>query len=349
MSMKKYRKYAVATLLLAVAIVAYVTYTGSRDGQDPLRVAISPYQDLAMLVNYKPLGLDTKYGTDLRLITMGWEEIIPAVASAGRAADVGFGSYIEYLTKAENINAGSNDPVLFIYPLYVFKGGAFVTFNKDLAPLRRQDLNDSEKVSRFLSNRIGAQRNSIYDMMLYHLAQKVKIPTSQLRVIDTPLDQGFFAAERGSIDIASAGLTQLTEVQRRGGHAVLTMEDLGFADITGFIVRKSVYENRRTDVENLVRMWFDSVAFVYADIDKNSKDSLAYLDKNASTRYSLEEYKNALSQEYLPSSVEEAKQELISDGGKFSYRAIGETTTDFLLKNGTIKKKTSIPTLPDIK
>ena len=52
---------------------------------DTLRVAIAPYQDIAMLVNYKHLSLDQKYGVSLQLMTMNWEDIPPAVASAGRA------------------------------------------------------------------------------------------------------------------------------------------------------------------------------------------------------------------------------------------------------------------------
>jgi hypothetical protein len=51
------------------------------------------------------------------------------VASAGRTVDVSFGGLIEYLNKVHTINAGSPDPVLFIFPLYAFKGGALVTFN----------------------------------------------------------------------------------------------------------------------------------------------------------------------------------------------------------------------------
>lgn len=313
---------------------------------EPLRVGISPYQDLAMIVNIEPLGLEKKYGVDIDLVTMPWEEIFPAVTSAGRGLDIGFASYIEYLTKMDNINAGSDDPLLFVYPVYVFKGGAFVTFKDEtkVPTLNAETVKNPDVVAKFLSGKLGAQKSSLYEMMLYHLALQNGINPKNLNIIDTPFDQGFLAAEGGSLDIATAGLTQLTETTRRGGRAVLVMDDLGFADLTGFVVKKSVLEAKKPEIEALIKMWFDSVDYVYSDIDKNSKYSLAYLDKNASTRYSLEEYKKALSQEYLPRSVAESKKELIDESGKFSYLRIGKTAQEYLFSNGIVKSKTAIPT-----
>jgi ABC-type nitrate/sulfonate/bicarbonate transport system substrate-binding protein len=303
-----------------------------------------------MIVNAEPLGLYKRYGTQLELITMAWEDILPAVASAGRALDIGFGGYIEYITKYEKINEGSSDPIIFLYPAYAFKGGAFITFKPDVPKLEKASVDDprSEAVRRWLGLRIGAQRGSVYEMMLFHLASRHGIDFSRVNIIDTPLDQGFLAAQQGSLDISTAGLTQLTETVRRGGRAVLTMDDMNFADLTGFIVKKSTYDRNRRDIENVIRMWFDSVAYVLSDIDRNSKFSLAYLDRSASTRYTLEEYKRALSQEYFPTSLAEAKKDFIDASGRFSAVAIGETANKFLLQKGTIKRATPLPEFPNI-
>jgi hypothetical protein len=313
----------------------------------PLKVAMSPYQDLAMIVNIGPLKLEQKYGTKVQLMTMGWEDIPPAVASAGSAADIGFGSYIEYLTKYEKLNAGSDDPVLFIHPLYVFKGGAFVTFNTAIPTLSRQDLAASAgadaKVKSVLAARIGAQKASVYEMMIYDLALRTKLAPGSLKITDTPLDQGFLAAERGDLDLAEAGLTQITEAQRRGGRVVFTMEEAGFADITGFIVKKSVYERRQRDIDNLIRMWFDCVRFVYQDIDHNSAASLAYLNRNASTRYTLAEYRSALGQEYLPPSLPVAHEAFIGISARYSAARIGAVVNRYLVDNRRVGKAAPLP------
>ena len=121
------------------------------------------------------------------------------------------------------------------------------------------------------------------------------------------------------------------------------MDDLRFADFTGFIVKKSVYEKREKDVKNLVRMWFDCVNYVYEDMDKNSEASLTYLNRQASTHYTLDEYKRALSHEYLPRSVAEADDEFIKDSGKFPVKDIRATNFDYLIRQGVIKSPPNVP------
>lgn len=328
--------------LIAAAILVFAFWPAQNTRS--LRLGLAPYQDLAMIVNIKPLGLEKRYGTSVDLVTLGWEDILPSVATIGRGLDIGFGSYAEYLTKFQNLNKGSNDPVLFIFPLYVFKGGAFVTFKPDFPVLAADDVGNKALATKILAGKIGAQKKSIYEMMVYRLATVNGIDPASVQLIDTPLDQGFIAAQQGSLDLASAGLTQITEAQRRNGRVVFNMDDLKFADFTGFIVKKSVYEARRQDINNVIRMWFDCVNYVYSDPDKNSAESLKYLNSQASTHYSLDEYKQALSQEYLPRSLDEAEREFVSSSGKFPYRGIQTAMIQYLIQQHVIQ---SAPAVPD--
>ena len=177
-----------ATLAVLIAIALAVTFWPTTSSQK-LRVGLAPYQDVAMIVNVKPLGLETKYGTEVDLITLPFEEILPSVATSGRGLDVGFASYAEYLAKYNNLNAGDADPILFIYPLYVFKGGAFVTFRPDVPRLTSQNIKDRPTIARLLGMKIGAQKKSLYEMMIYRLATLNGIDPATIQLIDTPLDQ----------------------------------------------------------------------------------------------------------------------------------------------------------------
>jgi ABC-type nitrate/sulfonate/bicarbonate transport system substrate-binding protein len=342
--MKNY-KYVVLVIILVALIAGVLSYRSCRqpESENTLTVAMAPYQDMAMLVNIQNLGLEKKYGLKVNLTSMDWENIVPSIASSGQTADVGFASFIEYLNKEKNLNTTGDDPVLFIYPAYIFKGGAFVTFKQDVPTLTSDKINDPNAVKSFLGKKIGAQKSSVYEMMIFSLARRANISIDSIKIIDTPLNDGILAAQSGSLDIAEAGLTQMTEARKQGGRVVLTMEDLGFADITGFICRKSTLDKKRPEIEKLIKMWFESVQYVMSDIDHNSSYSLKYLDSKASTKYTLQQYKDALTQEYFPVSADEANSNILADKGKYSYHRIGEDVRQYLLQ---VKKVPQPPAVP---
>jgi ABC-type nitrate/sulfonate/bicarbonate transport system substrate-binding protein len=329
------------TLVLLSAISTLVACR--REHPDKLSVGIAPYQDIAMLVTAPAMGFDTANGVSLELKTMAWEEIPTAVASAAGAVDVGFGSLAEYLAKQDNLNRGASDPVLFIMPLYVYRGGGFISFNRDVPVVDSASVQNPAVARRFLSYRIGAQRNSIYEMILDRLASLAGDSTALRRMRDTPLNEGLLAAEQGSLDISAAGLTQLAEAEKRGGRPVLIMDDLGFADITGLMCRKSVCESKRVQIDALVRAWFQSVDYVMADLDRHSVHSLNYLRQNAATEYTMDQYKSALGQEYLPRTLVEARTSFLQAGGRYDAQRIGTQMADYLVRTGRASKR---PTLP---
>jgi len=107
----KIRRNVLITLIFGGALIAICLVACSQKLNDaksganspdtvpPLRMATSPYQNLALLVTEKLLALEKKYHCPLELITMPWEDIIPALGSAGQTVDVGYVSLTDYLTK----------------------------------------------------------------------------------------------------------------------------------------------------------------------------------------------------------------------------------------------------------
>ncbi len=337
----KTKSLLVATIAVLLLLAALAFGLHSKSGEDstpPLTVAISPYQDMAQLMVYKDLGLEEKYGTKLKLVTLPWEEIQTTLASAGRTVDVGFGGLIEFLTKYENVNGGNDDPLVYVYPAYVFKGGAFVTFNPNVPDLSVASGLTNDRIKEFFSFKVGAQKNSVYDMILFSLMRRAGIDRKDVHLLDTTLADGFLAAQAGALDVASAGLTQWNETLEKGGRTVLSMDDLGFADITGFICRQSTLETRRKDIENLIRIWFDSVDYVQSDLDHHAEKPLAYLAQTASTKYTVETYKRALQAEYFPRSLDEAQRSIILSSGKYSLGRIAGDATTYLVDFGVIKQ-----------
>lgn len=308
-----------------------------------LNLLISPYQDLAMIVNVKPLNLEKKYNLKLNITTVQWQNIMPLISGYNSQFNVGFAGYGEFLTKYNNINKNSKDKLVFFYPVYIFKGGAFITFKKDIPELFKDGELDEDAVKVFLKKKIGLQKQSIYEMLVYKLSKQAGIPKNSVQIYDVPMADAILAAQHGDIDIAAVGLTQLTEALKRGGKVLLIMDDIGFSDITGLVCKESYLKTHKEELKKLIKMWYDCVNFVFKDIDKNSRYSLDYLRKNASTKYTLPEYKKALSFEYFPLSYNEAYNSIIKEGSKYDYKRLYKDMTDFLLEEKIIKQRPPLP------
>ncbi len=309
----------------------------------PLRVAIAPYQDMSMLFATKPLALEKKYGIKLEFLTMPWEEIIPTVASAGQTVDIGFASLCDYMCKSEHLNSKGDDPLLYIYPAYIFRGGAFMTFNPNMPIINNHNVNDPNTIKKFLTYKLGVQKNSCCHMLLWLLAHNAGIKLSSVPIIDSTLNDGMLAAENGSLDAAAAGLTQRTEALKRHGKVAVDMDTVKLVDISGFMCKESVYKKRKKDIESFIRIWFDSANYVLSDIDHRSSPAIAYLDAHASTHYSIREFKAALSQEYFPKSIAEVEKEIVSPKGTYSIDRTANLCSQYLLDIGATKTAQPAP------
>lgn len=325
----------VVLTLIGIGVLSYSYVIKSEDSSD-INILISPYQDLAMLTNLKHLNLEEKYGTSVTILTIPWEETYPTLLSATKTADMAFASYADFLTKKKNLNKGSDDPLLFILPAYIFKGGSFVSFNKEAPSFAIKSVDNSQQIEKFLRLRLGFPKATLYQMIVFYLAEKVGVMPKDVKFIDVGFDAGLLAAQAGDLDVTAVGLTQLTEAKNRGGTVILDMDQLGFADMTGFIVKKSILENKKAHVENVIRMWFDSVHYVLSDINNHSAVSLEYLNKHAATKYTLESYKAALAQEYFPTSFKELEKEILSKDGQFNSHRIHNYISGFLSSQGII-------------
>jgi ABC-type nitrate/sulfonate/bicarbonate transport system substrate-binding protein len=226
MNRRTFKWSLILIIAATIFIVSQLERTRRRSASQSrnLIVGISPYQDLAMLTTYKNLKLDEKYGVDLEIKTLAWEDVQISLASAGKTIDIGFGSLIEFVTKNEALNKGSSDPLVFVFPAYVFKGGGFVTFRKDVPNIDRyaessRELGSipRETVEKFLSFKIGAQKNSMWDMMIYRMCDQHKVDVSTLKISDIPAADALLAAESGSLRAAGRCLGARAAGSSSGG------------------------------------------------------------------------------------------------------------------------------------
>ncbi len=308
---------------------------------EPLRMAIAPFQDIALIMNEKQLDLEKKYGIKLEFVTVPGEDLLSSLVSAGQTVDVSYALLSEYLSKSANINHEGDDRIIFLYPLFVFRGGGLISFNPAVPEINSQTINDRAAIKKFLSFKIGVLKNTWAEMMLFVLAKKIGLKLSDLHYTDTPLSDGLLAAENGTLDIVGAGLPQRNECLKRHGRIVLSIDTLGLGDIIGLSCKESVYKKRRKDIEALIRMWLECANYSLSNLKGHCKPELAYLKANSSTKFTLEEFRSALALEYFPKDIAEIEKEIVSDSGKYSIKQGTKAVNEYLIESNLIK--TALP------
>jgi ABC-type nitrate/sulfonate/bicarbonate transport system substrate-binding protein len=328
--------------LIAIAVIlAGLFFMYQAQQPEPIRVALSPEPNQSMMANLLDPEFKTEHRTPVSLIPTPWPDIMQAVAS-GRA-DLGFATQIDLRARPQD----EKDPLQLVYPAFAFKDGGFVAYKAEVPELDRMMIRavQASTVWRWLDFRIGVQRDSIFEVMLFHLATTHGASFDKVNKVYMQIEQGLPAAREDRVDIAPAGGIPPAEKQR-GARAVLTMADLGFADITAFIVRKSVYERRFRQIEAVIEMWFDSVNHVFSDLAANSKVSLAYLNSHAPKPYTAEEYRAKLSEEYFPRTRLKARAELIDRSGHFSVQTMGPVIDAYWKHKRSRKESAQLQQVP---
>ena len=335
--MKKLAVIIVILVLVVVAAILVPKYAKKDTGETrTLKVGIAPYQDMALLINPKQKELQEKYDLNLELTTLAWEDLTPAVSSATDSVDVAFASLTQFVTNERNINRNSDDPLVFIYPAYVFLGGSFVSLNPDVEAITKNDLGNKEKLQKFLKHSFAAESKSQYEQMLFMVAKQAGVDFNTVKITNIGAADGLLAAMNGSVDATAAGLTQRNEAIQKGGRVVLDSADIGSVDIAGFVAKQSVLDSKRDEIEDFIRIWYESLGYVLSDPDTRSSDSIAYLNKQSSTDYTVDTFKEALSHEVFPRSVKESQEKLVSPGSEYDLNRTKNALVEFLLANKVI-------------
>jgi NitT/TauT family transport system substrate-binding protein len=338
-------RYIVLVGLLVLSVAAYfVIAAGQKTAL--IRLGISPYQDTAIPVISKTEGIFSKNGLDVELVTIPWENIVPALASRGRTIDVAIGSINTFLPRAAAVNDGQADPVVFYAPLYVFKGASFVAradsgLKSFKALLKEANGDRTSTIKAFaqqmVGKKIGYPSGTPYEQMFLEVLRQSGSNKAAFDIRDVQLAEGLPALLSGVLDIAAAGVTQRTEALRRGNVVLLEIEDLGFAEIIGLMTTRSYYESNREQLESLRKSWFETIQALRQNPQKNTRGIIEYLAQNASTKYSFDEYMAALGAQEFPLTEDEADAMFMEPAGRFYWRRTWDLVNQYLIETGQIK------------
>ena len=343
MGMYKYITGALFIIAVFVGGGAIATLRHQEAPSPTIRYGISPYQDTAIPVLSQSLGLFEEAGLHVELVNVAWDDIIPALASARNTVDVAIGSMNTLIPQAENLNVKGGGDVIFYAPFYLFKGIGFMV-RKDsgiqsLSVFLEKYPDDRDRAIReamlqLRGKRIGLPKGTADEQMLYSALKTAGMTMGDVDVRYVKFADALPAFLSGSLDVIATGVTQRTEVARHGHKLFMDGEQFGFVNVDGLMTTERFAKEHPEELQKIVDVWFKTVNALLDDTNTNAQPIIEYLDHTASTRYSLDEYKNAISLQEFPQSREESATLINHPSGKYYWKRIWDIMTNYLVLTG---------------
>jgi ABC-type nitrate/sulfonate/bicarbonate transport system substrate-binding protein len=199
-----------------------------------------------------------------------------------------------------------------------------------------------ETMEQLRGKKVGVPQGTPYEQMLLAALKLAGMdPKKDIDLRYVKLADGLPAFLAGDLDVVGAGVTQRTEAMRYGHQLFLDMESFGFAEIIGIVTTEHFARQHQKQLDALVGTWFESVNRLMSDVDTFSKAVLDYLDKNSSTKYTLTEYKEALTFQEFPRNLADARALMMQPSGKFYWKRTWDIVNDYLVE--TKKAERPIP------
>src|SRR3989338_5368649 len=256
-----YKKITGILFIIAIFVVGGVIYTfNSEVPTIAIKYGISPYQDTAIPVLSEKLGLFEEAGLHVELVNVAWDDIIPALASAGNTVDVAIGSMNTLIPQAENLNVKGGGDVILYAPLYVFKGIGFMA-RKDsgIQPLSvflekypdDRDRAIREAMLQLRGKRIGLPKGTADEQMLYSALKTAGMTTDDVDVRYVKFADALPAFLSGSLDVIATGVTQRTEVARHGHKLFMDGEQFGFVNVDGLMTTERFAKEHPEELQKI--------------------------------------------------------------------------------------------------
>lgn len=346
--MMKKKKSLVGLIVVAVVVIAVVVgirFHGVRLGKDEtVRYGITPYQDSALPVVAAELGWYKQKGLNVEMVPVTWGDAIMALS--GGAIDVVIYNFNSFQPPYEHAAQGRVKPV-FYCPLYLFKGQAIMVKGDSGLECFRDAPGESidarehriaKVAAQLKGKKIGVTQGTELDQIVLAALKKAGLTKEDVQMFHAAPEDSLAAFLAGNLDAFAAGLTERVEARRRGGTELLVTADVMRPVIDGIVTTESFAKQHPDIMTKLVDVWFQTIRFMEADLNKNSVHILKYLSTAASTRYSPEEYAIAWTFNVFPKDRSEANS-LFNDPSSPSYWKISwDANNEYLIQEGKVKK-----------
>jgi ABC-type nitrate/sulfonate/bicarbonate transport system substrate-binding protein len=338
------RKYLYLGLLgVAIALLG-IFIVGIR--RQPIKYAISPYQDTALPFVAERNGWYSENGLNVDLKLLDWGNVMDAVA--GGAVDVAIQNFNSFQATYHNINDRGGD-VVFYYPLYIFRGAAIMSRPesgmKSVNELIKQTNGNRDEAIRMAAMQLKGKRvittkgTEMEQVVLAAIAKAGLDPETDVKIVNAQPADGLRAFIAGEADAFSGGLTERTEARRQGAIELLSSADVTAPVIDGLVTTRSFAAKHSKELDQLVEIWFRTIRWMDENLENRSKIVIDYLSSKGSTKYSVDEYKYAwYDAEVFPRDVDAIKKAVFDENAPYFWKKSWDANNKFLMAEKKISR-----------
>ena len=229
--------------LLLVGGIAYAWHVSANRPVDsaPIKVGMAVYPGFGTLYIAQEEGFFKKYGVNVEIVPLSLDAMFPALASGQVQMLVGS-------TDAMAIVADSGIPAKQIFSTSISNGADGIIVTSDV-----KSVSDLKGKTAYVS--FGFPDH----FFLRYVAQQAGLSNSDIKLVNLDADQIGSSFLAGKINYGATWEPWLSKASERpGGHVLVSSKDDPGIITDIVMARTDLIQNRRTDVENLMRGFFDA-------------------------------------------------------------------------------------------
>ena len=333
---------AAAVAVVAALITAGLYFRGSATKPVKVVYGISPYQDTILPIVAQEKGWYAEEGLNADLRVLAWGDVMFALA--GGAVDVAIQNFNSFQAAYPNIRKGGKE-VVFWHPLFVFKGAAIVVRPdsglKTLSDIRKTEPDPQKAVGeatrQLRGKTIIATQGTEMEQLVLRALEVGGLAREDVRLIHAQPDEGLSAFLRGEGDAYSGGVTEQLKAYKEGNVQLLSAADVGLVVIDGLVTTREFAENHPDVLYKLLRLWYRTVQFIDADVEKNSQIIIDYLNKKASYQFDVQDYKYTwTTTEYFPATPKLARETWLNPESLYYWKRSWAANNEYLKRENKI-------------
>jgi NitT/TauT family transport system substrate-binding protein len=331
------------TLIAGMAITIVVAACGSDDGEEgtgageraSITLGISPFQDTLLPVVAEEKGWFGDVRLDVELKELGWDAIMPAVASG--AVDVAINNTTGVISIANR-----QPDAVYWYGWNPFTEGAALMGRKggDLRTLEqfeREGMSEEQArraaVEQLAGKTIVTTLSSDMGKAVNSALASVGMTRDDVEIVDQNPDQGLAAFLSGTGDAYLGGIPQRTRLVKEGMPIILSGPDLAPPPINGFVTTKEYAEGNRDALLRLMNVMFRVVRYCDARTDQCGRIVIERLNRSTGGEVTVDDFEAFWQKlENYAGNAAEVQDSILSPRGYAYWRETWDTDNEYLVE-----------------